>query len=62
VGHEDVRRPHIGGAISRVGADANARVGEVYGPSKHLRLVALKRRWDPHNVFRLNANIAPEVA
>jgi FAD/FMN-containing dehydrogenase len=48
--------------INDLGPDANARVGEAYGPSKHQRLVALKRRWDPNNVFHLNANIAPEVA
>ena len=31
----------------------------VYGDSKMDRLVALKRAWDPDNVFRLNQNIDP---
>ena len=31
----------------------------VYGDAKQDRLVALKRAWDPDNVFRLNHNIRP---
>ena len=31
----------------------------VYGDAKYERLVALKRAWDPDNVFRLNQNVQP---
>ncbi len=31
----------------------------IYGDAKLTRLTALKRAWDPDNVFRLNHNIAP---
>jgi FAD/FMN-containing dehydrogenase len=43
--------------VSEAGDDAV--VQETYGPAKHERLVALKRRWDPDNIFRLNQNIRP---
>jgi FAD/FMN-containing dehydrogenase len=35
------------------------RLKESYGPEKYERLVALKRQWDPDNLFRLNQNISP---
>ena len=34
-------------------------VRAIYGDAKYERLVALKREWDPENVFRLNQNVRP---
>ena len=35
------------------------RVRTTFGPAKYQRLVDLKRRWDPDNVFAMNQNIPP---
>jgi hypothetical protein len=43
--------------VAEVGYDV-AR--SIYGEAKHERLVALKREWDPDNVFRLNQNVRPD--
>ena len=39
--------------------EPDADLHGVYGNAKYDRLVALKRHWDPGNLFRLNQNIAP---
>ncbi len=39
--------------------EGEERIREAYGPAKYERLKALKRRYDPDNLFRLNQNIPP---
>lgn len=49
--------------VNFLGAEAGHNPAEAarqaYGPGAYERLVALKNRYDPHNLFRLNHNIAP---
>ncbi|NRQ32010.1 FAD-binding protein [Nonomuraea sp. NN258] len=75
VGHRDVpfsiivseRLPGLAESLSPYGtggtflnflADAS-RVGTAHTAADHARLVAVKRAFDPENLFRLNLNIAP---
>jgi FAD/FMN-containing dehydrogenase len=52
--------PHaLGGRYVNDVAEAGTDVRSIYGDAKYERLVALKRAWDPDNVFRLNQNIRP---
>jgi FAD/FMN-containing dehydrogenase len=41
-------------------SEGEERVREAYGAQKYERLKALKRRYDPDNLFRLNQNIPPD--
>ena len=57
----DAVRPHVRGAYTNMLNDEeNARVNEAYGP-QYARLAALKRRFDPDNLFRLNPNVKPSM-
>ena len=65
-GLSDAVRPHAmaGQYINFLGqedADAHGKALAVYGPAKVDRLTALKRRYDPANLFRINHNIRPTI-
>jgi FAD/FMN-containing dehydrogenase len=49
--------PHLGGYYSNIDYDHTAARGN-YGPA-YERLAAIKREYDPGNLFRLNSNIDP---
>jgi hypothetical protein len=58
----DVARaiPHgNGAAVGFLGDDGPAHIREAYPPRTWERLVEIKRRYDPGNLFRLNQNVAP---
>jgi FAD/FMN-containing dehydrogenase len=44
--------------VNLLGTDEGDRVRSAYGDN-YERLVEIKRRWDPDNVFRGNHNIEP---
>jgi len=53
-------RPFARGVyVNEMGVEGEERVREAYTPATYQRLAALKRTYDPDNLFRLNQNIAP---
>ena len=47
--------------LGREADEGAERIKAAYGPEKYQRLVALKNKYDPTNLFRLNQNIKPTV-
>jgi hypothetical protein len=57
----DALQPHSTGVYANfISDEGEAGVEAAYG-GRRARLGALKAAWDPENVFRMNANIAPSV-
>jgi hypothetical protein len=48
-----------GGYVNHLGDEGPARIREAYGAATWARLVALKNRYDPTNLFALNQNVPP---
>ncbi len=58
--HEAMERFATGGVyVNYLGEEGQDRVRAAYGDAKYARLVALKDRYDPDNLFRRNQNILP---
>jgi FAD/FMN-containing dehydrogenase len=52
--------PHTDGVYAAFMEDeGEGRIRAAYPPATYDRLAAIKRRYDPDNIFRLNANIPP---
>ena len=51
---------HTGVYVNFLMDEGQERIRQAYGAAKYDRLKALKRRYDPDNVFRLNQNIRPD--
>jgi hypothetical protein len=45
--------------LNFIGDEGSGRVEAAFGPERYRRLAALKRTWDPTNLFRHNQNIQP---
>lgn len=58
----DAVRPQLSGGVyvNDLGDEGSQRVRDAYG-GNYDRLLALKKRYDPTNFFRMNQNIAPTV-
>jgi FAD/FMN-containing dehydrogenase len=53
-------QPYAAGVYANfLGDEGEMRIREGYPPATYARLAALKARYDPDNVFRLNQNITP---
>jgi FAD/FMN-containing dehydrogenase len=50
---------HAGAYVNWLMDEGEQRVREAYGEQRYVRLQAIKRQYDPENVFRLNQNIRP---
>jgi len=59
---EGLSKRSLAGNYINEQSDVNPEVARsAYGPSTYDRLVTLKQRYDPTNLFRLNQNVSPDA-
>ena len=56
-----LRQGDAGAYVNFLGDEGEARIREAYPGATWDRLAAIKRRYDPTNLFRLNQNIPPAI-
>jgi FAD/FMN-containing dehydrogenase len=56
------RWQHGGNYVNYMQAEPAGKIAELYGATRYARLAAVKRRYDPDNVFRANQNIRPQIS
>lgn len=56
-----IRHDGKGVYVNFLGDEGEARVREAYPADTYERLAAIKRQYDPENLFRHNQNVAPKV-
>jgi hypothetical protein len=63
-GFWEAMQPHAGRGVyvNNLGVEGQDRVREAYGEATYARLAALKDRFDPENLLRLNQNVEPSRA
>jgi FAD/FMN-containing dehydrogenase len=57
---EKVRHEGRGVYVNFLEEEGDARVRDAYPPATYARLAAIKRRYDPTNLFRFNQNVSPD--
>jgi hypothetical protein len=57
--HDLVAARSTGVYVNFLHREGTDRIRQAYPGATYDRLVALKRTWDPSNLFRYNQNIAP---
>jgi FAD/FMN-containing dehydrogenase len=55
----DMKPFTTGGVYLNFSPEGQEHLLDGYGPEKYARLVALKEKYDPANVFRFNHNVRP---